>query len=232
MVLSVLLITGDYVTHIGSGFVSNSNGLFLTASHVVKLHLNEIHRLRIAFPEIENPSPLYRIKVLYSEYQDPLVTRTGINKKSFHQDLAICRILSYDYSSYLQIQTKRPSQDEFLTINGFYNPDKVSVPIIKNTVNLSFLKIEETQFRIKHRLFSIFSGNSNDYELSPDRVAHGKIFNNCLTLLNSAHPGVSGAPVLNSDNKVVGILLGGNQNLHYCNVLCSKYIRKQYKFIT
>jgi len=231
MVLSILLITEDKVTHLGSGVVVNDKGLFLTACHVLMYHLNEINRIRIAFPDSANPGKLYKIKVLYSEYQDPLIHRTGSNKKSFHQDIAICRVLSYDYSMHFQLQTKRPSQDEILTIKGYYNPDKVSAPIINNSVNLGFLVKEESEFRIKYRLLSIFSRNPNDYEISPELVVNEKKFNNCLTLRNSSHSGVSGAPVLNSDGKVVGIFLGGNQHLHYCNVLCSKYIRKRYRFI-
>jgi V8-like Glu-specific endopeptidase len=57
------------------------------------------------------------------------------------------------------------------------------------------------------------------------------VFNNCLTLSNSAHPGVSGGPVLNSDNKVVGYFIGGKQELHYCNIVCAKYFRRRYKLI-
>jgi len=226
------LITEDNVTHLGCGFVTSKKGLFITAGHVLLYHLHEIQRIRIAFPELEDSCSLYKIKVLYSEYLDPTLRRTGINKKSFHQDLAICRVLSYNFSRHFKIQTKRPGEDEILRVKGYYNPDKVSVPIINNTVDLSFLETEDTQFQIKHRGLSIFSTDSNDYEKRPAIVTSEKKFSNCLTLRNSAHPGVSGAPVINSEDKIVGIFLGGNQNLHYSNILCSKYIRKNYRFIS
>lgn len=232
MLLSLLLVTEDKVTHIGSGFITNKKGLFLTAAHVIMYHLHEIYRIRVGFPEFENPCKLYKIKVHYSEYVNPKSPRIGSNKKSYHQDLAICRIISYNYNRFYKIKTKRPASDEILTIKGYYNPEKISVPIINDTADLTFLEKEDTQFRIKHRLLSIFSNISNDYERNPELVSNEKKFKNCLTLQNSAHPGVSGAPVINSEDKVVGIFLGGNQSIHYCNVLCSKYIRKNYRFIT
>jgi len=231
MLLSVLLTTEDTITHIGSGFVANKKGLFITAAHVIINHLHETNRLRVSVPDSETPSRLFKISILHYQYLDPTLPRNGPNKKSYHQDLAICRVLSYNLSSHFKLRLQRPLPDEILRITGFYNPDKISVPIINNTANLSFLVKEDTQFRIKHRLFSIFSRNNNDYEQNPELVSNEKIFNNCLTLRNSAHQGVSGGPVLNSSNKVVGIFLGGNQSLHYSNILCSKYIRKSYRFI-
>lgn len=40
-----------------------------------------------------------------------------------------------------------------------------------------------------------------------------------------------GLPILNSRNKVIGIMLGGNPDLKYFNMLCTKNIRKKYKSI-
>ena len=160
MVLSILLKTGNNVTHLGSGFVANKTGLFITAAHFLKEHFNEIERILIAFPDKGNPCTLYKIRVLYQEYFDPCNATAEEEKKKklpYHQDLAICRILSFKTKEHFKIQRKRPKQNEILTVKGFYNPKKVSVPINDNIVDLSFLANEDTSFQIKHRLFSIIS---------------------------------------------------------------------------
>jgi hypothetical protein len=232
MVFSVLLKIGENVTHKGSGFVTNKKGLCITAAHVLLNHCNELENIRVAFPVMGVPSQLFKIKVLHFEYFDPIHAKgKDLRKRKlpFYQDLAICRILAFKYDDYYKIQRERPSSQEILTVKGFYNPMQVPLVVINNHVDISGLPEENTEFRIKYRLFSIFSGDDGDHEKNPDLVELEKKYNNCLTLKYAAHHGVSGGPIINSDNKVVGILLGGNQGLHYSNILCAKYIKKKYR---
>ena len=217
--------------HIGSGFVVNRKGLFITAGHVLLHHLNEVHRIRVGFPELENPSRLYKIQIHYHEYLDSSIQQRGAEKRSYHQDLAICRIISSEDHQSFKLRRRRPDEDEILLVKGFYNPERLSLPLQGNTSNLSLLSKEETSLRIKYRHFAVFSRTPSHYEINPTKIPKDRIFSNCLTLRYSVHAGVSGCPVLDSENRVIGILLGGNQNLQYCNVLCSKYIRKRYKYI-
>lgn len=231
MVLSILLITDNTAIHIGSGFVTNKRGLFITAAHVINNHLHELERIRVTFPELEQNCKLYKVKLLYKEYLDPIyIPENEIKKiRPYHQDLAICRVLGCKDIGYYKIATKRPSIDDLLTVKGFYSSGQRE--IIDGKVDLSLIARENVTLRIKHRLIAIISKSDNDYEKNIDIVDSKKKFNNCLTLRNSVHKGVSGGPVLNSANKVVGFFIGGKASLNYCNVVCAKYFRKRYRLI-
>jgi len=232
MVLSVLFKRDDNLTFIGSGFVTNKKGLGISAAHNFKNHRDEFENFRIAFPSLVNPSNLYKIKILHFEYFDPInATGDDVRKRRlpFYQDLVIFRICSFKYDDFYKIQRNRPDLTDRLLVKGFHNPTHVNFQYINNQVDLSALSTEDISLRIKHRLFSIFSSSEGDYGINPDMVELEKKYNNCMTLHLTAQKGVSGGPVLNTRNKVIGIYLGGKQHLHYSNILCSKYIRKKYK---
>lgn len=236
MIFSILHLKSDNVLmHKGTGFVVNSKGLFLTAGHVINKYIDELDKLYAAFPNKEGSSKLFNIQKLHHQYFYPLdaVTPDDIKRKNLpkYEDLFIGRLLGYKDKEHFKIKIKRPLQDEIITSKGYITGQQKDFSIVENKVDLKSLSLITQPSPIKIRDFSIVSKRDSDYQADPLSIEAIKKYNNCLTLRYPIRPGSSGGPVLDANNNVVGIILGGAPSWHCLNVLCSRYIKKQYKHI-
>jgi hypothetical protein len=217
----------------GNAFLVNKRGLFLSAGHLFSTPINNCKDYFAAIPSKEKPSQLYKIRKLYHEYFDPTKAESEEEIKRlrlpFYEDLFIGRILKYKGNEHFKLQTRRPK--ERLNSKCYLRGDIDEFPINNNEVDLSSLYIKTESNPITVRNFSIISKNKTDYEIDPSRVDSFKKYNNCMRLKYSFGPGSSGSPIFDSKGKVVGLHLKGNRNTYWKHILCSKYIRKQYRHI-
>jgi V8-like Glu-specific endopeptidase len=236
MIFSILHLDSDNILkHKGTGFVVNSKGLFLTAGHVINKYIDEIDKLYAAFPDKEESSKLFNIQKLHHEYFYPLdaTSPNDLKRKKLpkYEDLFIGRLLGYKEKEHFKFRIKRPLQDEIITSKGYITGQQKELPIVEDKVDLKSLNLITQPSPIKYRDFSIVSKKDRDYEIDSLSVEAIKKYNNCLMLRYPIRPGSSGGPVIDANNNVIGIILGGVASWHCFNVLCSRYIKKQYRHI-
>lgn len=233
MRLYLIYNDGIWARPLGSGFVTNKKGLFISVGHNLKNHQDDLKNVFAVFPDDGDICNLYKTRIYHHEYVDP--RREGGNRiKGQHLDLIIGRILLYDLKKYYKIETKRPSEAEALNLIAFENIGDHRYRIQNNKVDFTQLTRTDLSLTIKHRDFGIISNDQTDYQIDPKETLEAVRYYNCLLLNNDeseGHKGNSGGPIINIRNKAVGIMLGGNPDLNYFNMLCAKYIRKKYKSI-
>jgi len=222
----------------GNAFLVNKKGLFLSAGHLFPFPLENCNNYYAAFPSLTEPTQLYSFRNLYHEYFNPLkaISEEELKRKRFtkYEDLFIGRLQNYKVYEYFKLKIKRPLKDELLSSKCYLRGAVEEFAIEQGKVDLSSLRsIPLNNYHpIKEREFSIISAADRDYEMDDtSRVDSVKKYNNCMWLKYSAGPGSSGSPVFDSNGRVVGIHLKGKQNVHWKHILCSKYIRKQYRHI-
>lgn len=224
---------GFFARPLGSGFVTNRKGLFISVGHLFKNHQDHLNQICAVFPDAGDNCKLYKIRIYHQEYVDPRKDdENGVPGQ--HLDVIIGRVLLYDLKKHYKIRTKRPLENEELKLHAFENKGDHRYKIQNGKVDFSQLTRTTLDLTIKHRPFGIISKERSDYKDDPNTTPGSVRFYNCLLLDNNEkedHNGTSGGPILNIENKVVGIMLGGNYSLKYFNMLCAKYIRKKYKSI-
>jgi hypothetical protein len=236
MIFSILYLKSDnLLEHKGTGFVVNKKGLFISAGHVIIKYLEKLDRLYISFPSKEEPSPLYKFRILYYEHFNLTEADTPeeIKRKNLpnREDLLIGRIFKYRDTTHFKLRRKRPLETEQLTAKGLITTGQKEFPIINEMVDLRTLDLIPQPTPIRRREFSIVSNIDEDYQKDISKVSREKFYNNCMWLKNPIGFGSSGGPVIDSNNMVVGIISSGKSIVNCLNIICSKYIRNKYKQI-
>lgn len=221
-IISILLINEDCsYSFVGTAFIVNPNGLFISAGHVFKQGSFNKNSFVCAFPSKESEIiKITHLDVLYNEFE--------YQRKPTFYDFAVGKI-NKKFDSFLSIDIKRPNLGDKQYVIGYrnYNQDKNKNRFEINSngiLDLSSIQFEELETLVVDR-FAKISSNFYDYCIGTVTPDENK-FNNCYTLEKHMHKGVSGAPVLNADYTISGVYFGGIKVAKISFALSIKNIRK------
>lgn len=223
---------------LGTGFFIDSNGLFITAGHTFRKNINSVTQFFITFLEKEKSEliPIQSFKWISREIYGEIERRDHLerNRNKYQcgpefSDIAVGKV-NVSETPFYSFQRKRPFEWQKL-MSPCYNRNLTTCPeksfdIETNQIETSFLEYSEKQFKLKNRMqFArvYFMGENYHYK-------NIDLFNNCVELEGTMVKGNSGAPVLNDDTQVVGIILGGGNNSPTI-IHLSKYILKKLKIL-
>ncbi len=246
LIAIVRKINNNQFEFIGSGFLINKNGLFISCGHNFRNYRNNKESYLCAVPSDENVADLFPIRKLNFEYN--IVTEPGEvlpenapkpQKAPVFRDVSVGNIEG-EFNSCFILNRKRPKATETIRPFGYRNPTKRNCNIIEsNKLDISHLTKINCEFGIKNRGFAIFSKLNYIFKLPFEEVPNIYKYNNAMMLnMPSSEPtidigsGMSGCPIIDQNDLVVGIFLGNKERfkLHY--MLCSKYITKYLRYFT
>lgn len=232
---------------IGSGFLISEKGVFVSCGHNFKNYLRFPNDYYCAVPTNDTFATLYEIHSLNFEYNiipppEVVLTQKQLSKQKtpIYRDLMIGSIQG-DFTSHEILNRKRPNLKEILSVIGFRNPDKLHFSLNnENNLDITNLKKVECELEIYNRKLSIFSVFNYYFERDVSQVPTIYKYNNSIMLKRNTPceddldvgNGMSGCPIFDETNLVVGIYLGSKElfGIHY--MLCSKYIAKFIKYKT
>jgi hypothetical protein len=122
------------------------------------------------------------------------------------------------------------------------NTEDAKFSINENSqLDISNLKKTKCNFLIRNREFAIFSKINSFFKIEPSLVPYTYKYSNTLMLQKEKKSssgdnpdeigkGVSGGPIFNKNNLVVGVYLGCKQQFEIHYILCSKYITKYIRY--
>ena len=219
-IFSILYQNNDGVKHVGVGFFVGRNGLFITAGHIFRLKENPPNNIELdnfrAFLRTSRGEYIVEFKDLWYESY-PI----GYQNSPTYIDVCVGRI-DFNNSIYLLLDRKSPHIGKNLTAYMYYNPhyEKNIGSNFNSSLllrNIEFLS-EELQL-LKNTAESIVNGEN-------------RIFNNCSVFRGIAKPTYSGSPIMDENNLVKGILVGGSRSERTIVMIRSKYCSKMIQFKT
>jgi hypothetical protein len=224
---------------LGTGFFISSNGLFLTAGHVFKNHEIDISLFLICFPNASKNVELITIKKYYHSakelYNDEHRNLNAPRYRGQFQcgpeyfDFAVGKVDLKNTPFYV-LKRKRPFEWEKLKMPCF-NIKEVECPLRRfqlenNQVNSRFIEFNIRDLSIKDRLRL-----ARIPFLYDDMVFENiDLYNNCMEVYGGGEKGNSGAPVLDSNEFVVGIYVAGTTFNDLKAIHLSRYILKKSRY--
>jgi len=222
---------------LATGFFIDNNGFFITAGHTFRKNINTIETYYISIINNQNKNELLPIlafnwisKNIYGEIE----RKDNVNRdrNNFqcgpeYMDVAVGKVKIHN-KYYFELLKKRP-QEWHKLISLCYNRNKKTCTesgfyLNSNFIYSNYLEFNEKPLKLKNRMqFArvFFMGNTFQYE-------NIDLFNNCVELEGDIVKGNSGAPVINENNKVIGIILGG-EKFSPIIVHLSRYVLKKAK---
>ncbi len=219
---------------LATGFFIDNNGLFVTAGHTFRKNISSINQFFISLLDKDKSElfPIASFKWISREVygEDERRDKVIRDKRKYQcgpefTDIAIGKV-QLSETSYYELQKERPYEWQKL-ISPCYNRNENACPevtfsIPDNLIDSSFIEFSEKPFKLKNRMqFArvYYMGEKYDYK-------NIDLFNNCIELEGDMVKGNSGAPVINENNKVIGIILGG-ERFSPIIIHLSKYILKK-----
>jgi V8-like Glu-specific endopeptidase len=221
---------------LGTGYFIDNNGTFLTAGHVFREHQNSIKQFYICFPDGDSnveliPIKKYRIhsRKLYLDnernFEYPR-SRKEYQCGPEYKDVALGKI-EIQNTPYFAYQKKRPYEWDKLNM-PCHNRNKVICPknvfkLSDNLLSSSLIEFNNWNCELRERLRRaripfLYEGMKFD---------NIDTYNNCIEVYGKGSIGNSGAPVLNSNNKIVGIFIAGTVFNDLGAVHLARYIYKK-----
>jgi hypothetical protein len=221
---------------LGTGFFIDNKGNFLTAGHVFRDHQASINNFYICFPNADEKVkliPIKKFKILSRKlYLDNERLHQLPRPRKVYQcgpeykDVAVGNV-ELQYTPFYQYRKKRPYEWEKLkmpchNINLVLCSDK-KFSLVDNLLNSSFIEFHNRDLVIKERL-SLARMPFLDDEMIFESIDK---YNNCIEVYGEGVRGNSGAPVLLSNGKVIGIYVAGAKFNNLNAVHLSRYVFKK-----
>lgn len=221
---------------LGTGFFIDKNGYFATAGHVFKKNQNSIQQFYICFPKDEEyidiiPIVEYRFysRELYLDIER--LHKTPRNRYDYqcgpeYFDVGVGKIEATD-TPFFEFKIKRPYIWDTLTMPCL-NINKIVCPIkkfnlINNKVDSRFIETHNWDIKFVERLKLAripFLYETMEFK-------NIDLYNNCIEVYGEGRKGNSGAPVLNENENVVGVFIGGAIFGEFKIVHLSRYVKKK-----
>lgn len=219
---------------LATGFFIDNNGLFVTVGHTFRKNINSINQFFISFLDKEKSEliPIVSYKWISKEVYGEIERRDKVirDRRKYQcgpefTDIAIGKV-QLSETPYYTFQKKRPNEWQKL-ISPCYNRNEnscheITFSIQDNLFDSSFIEFSEKPFKLKNRMQLAriyYMGDNYNYP-------NIDLFNNCIEVEGKMVIGNSGAPVINENEKVIGIILGGGL-LSPTFIHLSKYISKK-----
>lgn len=203
------------IRHIGTGFLVYKKGLFISAGHVFRGRLNSLDDFRTCF--IINGAP-HILNIIHIIFQS--IHRDKQKPPEF-KDYAIGQV-DIKNTYYLKMKKERPVHMERLTSWGYEYKEKSS----ERSLGIDFANLNLNKIHLKER----------EYNCLKDTLctSSNQTFNNCCSLRGIIERTNSGAPIIDKNRFVTGIIIGtakgiqGKDSEHEFIIMCRSkyYIRK------
>jgi hypothetical protein len=221
---------------LGTGFFIDSAGCFLTAGHVFRGHEDSIKQFYICFPSGEDMVDIFPVsKYKYMSKRLYLDDERNQNlprpRKEYqcgpeYVDVGLGKVELYNTPFY-KYKRKRPFGNEKLKM-PCHNINKVLCPerifeLENNLLSSLFIEFNNTDLIVRGRLRLaripyLFDGMVFE---NIDK------YNNCIEVYGDGIKGNSGAPVLDSKEKVIGMYVTGASFNNLRAVHLTRYIYKR-----
>lgn len=232
---------------IGSGFLISKNGIFVSCGHNFLNYNKNPENYYCAVPNNENSVVLYDIKslkkehcVVREEFEEIPEDQPPNQKAPIYRDLAIGEI-SGNFTFYFILNRKRPLYNEKLNVIGYRNPNQLPFSLNDdNSIDISSLVKPRCDIIVDNRDLSIFTKIRIYFTSRLSEVPNSYKYNNSMMLeqnepcddnLETGH-GMSGCPIFDEKNLVVGIYLGSKTEFGIHYMVCAKYISKFIRYKT
>lgn len=221
---------------LGTGFFIDRNGHFLTAGHVFREHENSISQFFICFPTGEEMVNLI-----------PIIDRAHLSKKLYlddarnqhlprprmeyqcgpeYIDVGIGKV-DLENTPFFKHKRKRPLENEKLKM-PCHNINMLECPtrILRLEINLlssQFIEFNDRDLVIRGRLRRA----RIPYLYDGMKFNNIDTYNNCIEVYGDGIRGNSGAPILDSNNKVIGMYISGTNFNNLKAAHLTRYIYKR-----
>jgi hypothetical protein len=221
---------------LATGFFIDSNGNFLTAGHVFREHENSVNQFLICFPEGDELVEVFPIidhaylsKTLYlDDARNQTLPRPRMEYQCGPEyiDVAIGKV-DLENTPFFKCKRKRPAENEKLkmpcynikTAEGQTRIFRLEI----NLLNSGFIEFNNRDLVIKERLRRA----RIPYLYDGMRFENIDTYNNCIEVYGDGIRGNSGAPILDSNKKVIGMYISGT-NFNYLKAAhLARYIYKR-----
>lgn len=217
---------------LGTGFFIDNNGSFVTAGHIFRKNILNFSSFYLCFLEDSVNVELFAIKKfdyiskkIYSsdDRRDNIKRTKEFQKGPEYRDVGF-GITELENTPHLIFQKKRPYEchDLEMPCYNYKENSRHSKDLTLSSGLLDCSKIEHNirEFELKNRLDLARIPFLGDNEMAD-------MYNNCIEIHGVAVLGNSGAPLLNSKQKVIGIFIAGDKHNNIKACILSKYVLKQ-----
>ncbi|GEM_PF-3684688 len=219
----------------GNGFFIDSKGVFVTAAHVLREKSNYF----VGIPDSTKNYNMLKIQRYACCGRDPYYKKNGDYERGIprdrkkhqygpeYKDVAL-GFIEIENVKYLSFARKRPF--EYHNLYADYYERSVHFPIDgkfidNNIIEKNDLNKVHVDFNFTNRLWPAAIPYMGNFD--PQNVNEYDKYSNCLWLNGKTIGGTSGSPVLNQNNNIVGMVVGGVKAEEVTTILLSKYIMKK-----